>query len=100
MKICAPRWGVMFWWDKGKKDIRRQKRAQEKVRGEYWPRGIMMQRGRTTDLLELLDSSLVDTTALVDQVAGSSGLATVDVCKARLEYDRCMASERCETYGQ
>lgn len=33
-----------------------------------------------TNLLELLDGSLVDTTTLVDQMAGSSGLATVDVC--------------------
>jgi hypothetical protein len=32
-----------------------------------------------TNLLELLDGSLVDTTALVDQVTGSGRLARVDV---------------------
>ena len=30
-------------------------------------------------LLELLDGTLIDTTALVDQVSGSGGLAGVDV---------------------
>lgn len=38
-----------------------------------------------TNLLELLNSSLVDTTTLVDQVAGSGGLATVDVWRDELE---------------
>ncbi len=37
---------------------------------------------RKTNLLELLDGSLVDTTALVDQMAGGSRLSTVDVCSA------------------
>jgi hypothetical protein len=32
-----------------------------------------------TNLLELLDGTLVDTTALVDQVTGSGGLAGIDV---------------------
>ena len=32
-----------------------------------------------TDLLELLDGTLVDTTALVDQVTGSGRLAGIDV---------------------
>lgn len=36
--------------------------------------------GKKTNLLELLDGSLVDTTALVDKMAGGGGLATVDVC--------------------
>lgn len=34
---------------------------------------------RMTNLLELLDGTLVDTTALVDQVTGSGGLAGIDV---------------------
>ena len=32
-----------------------------------------------TDLLELLDGTLVDTSALVDQVTGGGGLAGIDV---------------------
>jgi len=32
-----------------------------------------------TDLLELLDGTLVDTTALVDQVTSGGGLAGIDV---------------------
>lgn len=33
----------------------------------------------STNLLELLNGTLVDTTALVDQVTGSGGLAGIDV---------------------
>jgi hypothetical protein len=42
-------------------------------------------------LLELLDGTLIDTTALVDQVTGGGRLARVDVsddCKDRSERDR------------
>jgi hypothetical protein len=38
-------------------------------RGNRWAKGRAIE-GKVTNLLELLDGSLVDTTALVDQVTG------------------------------
>jgi hypothetical protein len=45
---------------------------------DRWAEGVRS-RKMETNLLELLDGSLVDTTALVDQVTGSGRLARVDV---------------------
>lgn len=60
--------------------VGQQKNSITKTRWEIRNGEYVSNDGETTNLLELLDGSLVDTTTLVDQMARGSGLATVDVC--------------------
>jgi hypothetical protein len=55
--------------------VRKSNDLVEKEGAEVW----MRRRKRMAYLLELLDGTLVDTTALVDQVTGGGRLTGVDV---------------------